>query len=416
MNAATTAFGNAETASVPQHIHAHLEQIAGPVESVEEAISAQQRVLIVSLRKTTTAHADVEWMHALEAGRNRVVVRIWMGSSRWWNLNHPSTTQKLWSGICEQEVWGYRCARRALKGTAIRIPRVLHVSAIERDDEYPWAIFEYVGFHSTLFDDSIVPDESWTNSMIKVRDEFGFDEPHPRWGRVRVEDCLEYAFTVLESVILPLHRYYFSSNVVLTEAVLSFNFYDMIELYKTKFETFIATKSVESGSKSGQLQDAIQKLGRAIERLSTEAMVNQGILKELPLVLCHMDCQPQNLVFARQKGRHSSKQENAASIVSVLDWEEAALADPRFELLMLCRKVCANRKQAGFIWHKYEKQMNIKLGSIEPWLKLETVHSLTTLLLQATAGGGRSPWESNPDLWVKIEKEFLRLAKAGQIN
>ncbi|NJM93456.1 MAG: DUF2851 family protein, partial [Cytophagales bacterium] len=71
------------------------------------------------------------------------------------------------------------------------------------------------------------------------------------------------------------------------------------------------------------------------------------------------------------------------------DWEETAYADPRFELLLLCRKVCANREQADFIWQYYSNQINIclthddgydviQLGSITPWLKLEAIHSITT--------------------------------------
>jgi hypothetical protein len=37
------------------------------------------------------------------------------------------------------------------------------------------------------------------------------------------------------------------------------------------------------------------------------------------------------------------------------------------------------------------------------------VHSITTMLLQATVGGGRNSWESQTDLWNKIDREFQRL-------
>jgi thiamine kinase-like enzyme len=123
-----------------------------------------------------------------------------------------------------------------------------------------------------------------------------------------------------------------------------------------------------------------------------------------------MDCQPQNLLFARPKEKRQPL------IVSVLDWEEAAFADPRFELLLICRKVCANRSQADQVWKTYQEELPQPcLGSIEPWLKLESVHSLTTLLLQSMdlLGGGRSPWETKPDLWGKIQREFCRLASGG---
>jgi hypothetical protein len=37
------------------------------------------------------------------------------------------------------------------------------------------------------------------------------------------------------------------------------------------------------------------------------------------------------------------------------------------------------------------------------------------LLLQSMdlLGGGRSPWETKPDLWGKIQREFCRLASGG---
>eukprot|EP00957_Ditylum_brightwellii_P031544 2392104-Ditylum_brightwellii.AAC.1 len=78
-------------------------------------------------------------------------------------------------------------------------------------------------------------------------------------------------------------------------------------------------------------------------------------------------------------------------ISSVLDWEEAQYADPRFELLLLCRKVCANRYEANLIWSDYtaavqhwsnSNSSNIVLGGIEPWLKLEGVHAIMTYLVQ----------------------------------
>ena len=101
-------------------------------------------------------------------------------------------------------------------------------------------------------------------------------------------------------------------------------------------------------------------------------------------------------------------------VSSVLDWEEAAMADARFELLMLCRKVCANRDQAEQLWEAYQVGLlppQPQLGLLGPWLALETVHSLTSLALQSMdlLGGGRTPWESEPDLWGKMQREMRRL-------
>eukprot|EP00970_Alexandrium_tamarense_P013491 scaffold3435_cov249-Alexandrium_tamarense.AAC.3 len=57
----------------------------------------------------------------------------------------------------------------------------------------------------------------------------------------------------------------------------------------------------------------------------------------------------------------------------------------------------------------------MEIGPLEPWLKLETVHSLCTLMLQGTdlLGGGRNPWETKPDLWGKIDRERQRLVNMG---
>jgi aminoglycoside phosphotransferase (APT) family kinase protein len=93
-----------------------------------------------------------------------------------------------------------------------------------------------------------------------------------------------------------------------------------------------------------------------------------------------MDCQPQNMIFYRS--------ESETHVSSVLDWEEAAYADPRFELILLGRKVCANREQADIIWKTYEDECQT-LGDIEPWLRLETLHSIITLVLQGHESSSR---------------------------
>lgn len=148
----------------------------------------------------------------------------------------------------------------------------------------------------------------------------------------------------------------------------------------------------------------VHVLSECIEKLRLESLS----VHRIPHVLCHMDCQPQNLVFFKEE-RDSPK------IMSVLDWEDAAYADPRFELLLLARKVCANREQAETLWKAYQDKLMVDLGNIEPWLKLETVHSLSTLILQRMnlLGGGRNPWETIPDLDKKIRREFARLVFMG---
>jgi thiamine kinase-like enzyme len=184
-----------------------------------------------------------------------------------------------------------------------------------------------------------------------------------------------------------------------------YRYRDMVELYRKTHATILVPAAAASSERALR---AVELLGRAIHRLEQEA-VEYGLMEtatttddSLPCVLCHMDLQPQNILF----------DENDA-ILSVLDWEDAAYADPRFELLLLCRKVLANRQQADALWQLYQDRTSTKLGPLDPWLRLETVHSLTTLVLQACAGGGRSPWEDQKDLWGKVDREFQRLVLAG---
>jgi len=427
----------------PLHILTFLEDKLGTkaVESmqVEEIQSAQQRVLVLQFLGDNDNVADDDWKDALRAGRNHLVVRIWKGGKRWFNLNHCCSSSSGSShgtnsnaqleAIAAHEVWGYQSARQALmvdsrsrtasNKNLVRIPAVLYFSSAAPSPgeaahhEPPWAIFEYVGAQSTLFDDGRRLDDSWTTGMTKVREEFGFSEPHPRWGRVPVEGALEYALTVLHNAILPWQRNFDGRqqhNAMHPSSAIPKHCYsDMVQLYREKLGTFIMKSDEEEDKRDSALQTAISKLAAAIERLEKEATETDS-LKPLPPVLCHMDCQPQNVLFARNS---SDADATSAVLVSVLDWEEATYADPRFELLMLCRRVCANRSQADRVWQTYQEEMNVPLGSIEPWLKLETVHSITTLLLQATAGGGRSPWETKHDLRRKIEREFHRLEAVG---
>jgi hypothetical protein len=477
---------------------------------IQELQSAQQQVLLLSLSNEHSCETeDPEWKQALEAGRNRLIVRIWKGASRWWNLHQqqpeqlqpssalaPEEEQELCAvatadrvlpsvhRLARSEVAGYRVARLALHSSttddsdensnSLRIPTVLAFSLELSDNNddtddavkkscastwsttrYPWAVMEYVGAQSTLYDaDSgrLLWDDSWTTGMTKIRDEFGFAEPHPRWGRVPVDKCLDYTMAVLRQVTLPLHRYcnqhsaeqlqpamrglagiqtpttpptttIASSSEEESGLLRGYNYLDMVQLYETAHDRMKqvlrhSSSSLSMDTMDANLNRAVELLGKAIRQLHEEAVTlgldltssSSAPSPSLPPVLVHMDCQPQNLLFAQ------TKEKRWPLIVSVLDWEEAAFADPRFELLLICRKVCANRSQADQVWKAYREELpQPNLGSIEPWLKLETVHSLTTLLLQSMdlLSGGRSPWETKPDLWGKIQREFSRLASGG---
>ena len=471
------------------------------VASVDEVKSAQQQVFILSLCFETetddcslreeevvsssgnenTRNTGSKNHAAIAKGRSKIVARVWKGSARWWNLNtnDASGTMRGMIDIARSEIAGYRMARAAMSASyasantgasspendEVIIPEVIYFSCDyrgtkannvvetvehrQKEEENPWAILSYVGEDSCYFQGDCndpspersspwIFDGQYAKDMVKIRHEFGFDEPHPRWGRVKEDQALNYAMRVLDSVILPIQSAFFPSIdidnacnyfgrheddlVVLGRATSlkpkSFRFIDMVAIYcdaATKMsETIQAADSIDKTT--GKLLSALHI---CIEKLANEAKDCAYLSgSALPASLCHMDVQPQNLILRRHKGEEYDV--NVVPFVSsVLDWEEACYADPRFEVLLMARKICANREQADSLWehysHQLKKRHNLDVGPIEPWLKLETVHSITTLLLQSMnlVGGGRNPWESKPDLLGKIEREFARLKVLG---
>ena len=207
---------------------------------------------------------------------------------------------------------------------------------------------------------------------------------------------------------------------------ISLSYESMIPVYQRAYQTLkeaerrglqASDTNVLSNQELEQWNKVMELLDRAINDILPANARNHvpPLLPPFPTtgVLVHLDLQSQNLLF-----RHNSQ------VSSVLDWEDAALADPRFELLLLGRKVCANREQAEQVWSRYSNAVlqqpsppsqgkgagAATLGPLRPWLQLETVHSLLTLLLQSTdlLNGGRNPWESSRDLRGKIQREMTR--------
>lgn len=409
-------MSNGSRSRCPDYILSFISEKLGPsftTHHVESVKSSQHTVCIVHVKQNVNDAKPACWEEALVAGGFFLVVRIWKGSSRWWNLNHPQASDDL-DTIVQNEIWGYCTARRLVLGTEsdIMIPRVLYVSSC-RDGQQecsckltpcqPWAIFEYVGPRAKIFQDSsMAVDTSWIDSMVKVREEYGFPEPHPRWGRVPVAEALQYSMQLLQSVVVPLHT---SDVPVVDSSTVSTYTYDgMVSLYLEKFQKYLAPccDSNDDGSISLDLRNAINKLGDSIRELARKCELGQTP-SPLPPRVCHLDLQPQNVLCVQVGG--------VAKIKVIFDWEEASFSDPRFELLMIGRKVCANERQAETVWKSYERLVGVSLGKIDAWLELEVVHSLCSLLLQALSGGGRSPWESIPDLRGKIDRELQRLAR-----
>ena len=315
---------------------------------------------------------------------------------------------------------------------------------------------------------STCPCYHFPTTMTKIRREFGFEEPHPRHGRVPTDECLEYAMMILNDVVVPIQSYFFMMETSNKDSfdsqwlfenlrsigfvdckqpiqtVKPFQYHDMIEVYRDALNRLVNVNALrkEDGGNDEKMDFMIRLLDKCVEALGYTWTA--GTPPPLPPVLCHMDLQPQNLFFRHSSkksdavinehgGQHKNKQYHSAedcSVASIMDWEEACYADPRFELLLICRKVLASREQAEQLWQSYSnrirhmsqcifskrmKNAHWDVGSLEPWLKLETVHSLCTLLLQAMdlLGGGRNPWESTSDLWGKIDRERRRLVQMG---
>jgi thiamine kinase-like enzyme len=444
---------------------------------VGSKISSSKGKMISNLMQVVESFEDNGMINvvqdALWNGNYHVVVRIWMGTSTWWNCHHSANED-----ISKREVFGYELAHHIFStwmdqsSTKLRLPRILYYDSNDDDggensrEQSPWAILEYVGPLSRLYGNadedrpkgpSLVLDTTYIDSMIPMRMEYGYNEPHLRWGRLPLERCIEYATRVLDSFIVPLHLYFFCNlKPSLTRFTRRPNAMDthityqtMVQFYSAKYDEFVqpnVSKLCNPGPKEEfaiptpevnnlhLLFEASQKLKGAIDMLTYDTENIHPIPKLSP-VLCHMDLQPQNLLFASTTERPTSTSTTSLPfLVSVLDWEEATYADPRFELLLLCRKVCANREQANVIWHVYSHRMqdqyhpassrpSIELGPIEPWLKLEAVHSITTLLLECVAGGGRGKCAAkdtlpkahsfNGEIYGKMQREFQRLCQMG---
>lgn len=436
------------------------------INSVEACKSAQQQVWIVELEYPYDALTN-SWKKACflenfdKDGRDGetcatfqknegeprvfhqcVVIRQWQGGCRWWNLHRNESVSKL----AQMELDGYQTSREALlrqtsnatnysfgsTNQGVIIPRVFHSELVEPhsdtffEDETnknhpgrwnPWAIFEYVGPKSIYFDETTAPyDSLWMDSMIQIRPEFGFEEPHPRWGRLPESQALEYVRLILHQIVLPLHSG--SKQVGMGDTTSDDENDDYVYVSYEKIVDVCqqAHKELMAHLVAKAYHQPHDYDSQTVKRWNeTMELVQVGVEDVLPAcaktiptspywVLVHMDLQPQNILFSRRPSTGLSQ------VVSVLDWEDAAMADPRFELLLLGRKVCANRPQAEIIWDEYSQQTKVSLGPLLPWLQLESMHSLLTMLLQSMdkLNGGRNPWESSDDLWGKIEREMKR--------
>ena len=422
------------------------------IHSIENITSAQQTVLLLTLTQknresptpsSSESLSDIEEeIRSIRGEQLRLILRIWKAGARWWNLNCNSKDGLI--RLANSEVFGYQLAYQAFEqyynqyeskdrpAVQICIPKLLYYQNDCQDA--PWAVFSFVkdmelAQHycdndlrkDLYFDNKLITD------MVKVRKEFGFDEAHPRHGRVAIEDALDYAMQVLETAIFPLHTIFYQScdiskqNESFKRRIKMLNannfigsnapirYIDMVELYQEKLSEISSHMDIDSSLKQDEITSMIKTLQSFVQRLLVESKKVEKF--PLPSVLCHLDLQPQNMILLSNE-RHCKK---IPQIFSILDWEESCFADPRFELLLICRKVVANRQQADCIWKSYGKFINdyfhLEIGSLDSWLRLESVHSLLGMCMQSMdlLEGGRNPWEEKPDLVAKLKRELHRL-------
>lgn len=433
--------------------------------------SAQQRVFILTvvsrkeLAKVNVSHLGGVLIKSIKEANGHLVLRIWKGASRWWNLN--ANVQQSCLDLASSEVIGYKLAREAFKlyyskcsakndqegifrHQRICIPQMLYFqsnkSASQKQPKNPWAIFSFVKEINIITNEMPISEseqnlkfcDEFIDNMVKIRKEFGFDEPHPRHGRVCVENALEYAMHVLDTAVLPMQSIFFSfflkesrgspidPHLGIEEDIFNkirsdtnslsghnvrrtgqpVNYSDMILLYQEQIRHI--RKVIQENQT--EMASLVEYLENCIQRLLSE----EEIVKEYPLapVLCHMDLQPQNMILCQTTKLPTP---TIPMIASILDWEESCYADARFEILLICRKVLANREQADSLWHHYSERVKatagFSVGPIEPWLRLESVHTLLTMCMQGMnlLQGGRNPWEEESDLLKKIDRELYRL-------
>uniref|UniRef100_A0A7S1BSL3 Aminoglycoside phosphotransferase domain-containing protein n=1 Tax=Corethron hystrix TaxID=216773 RepID=A0A7S1BSL3_9STRA len=373
---------------------------------------------------------------ALSYGHNRLILRVWKGTARWWNLGCGNDDRQGAAAdvVARAEVAGYRLAHKALSrddaATAVVVPSVLHFSPGEETDcllenvdgtSLPWALLTYVGSGSAAFGTGRRHDGgSFVRSMVKIRREYGYDEPHMRHGRVDEGRAADYARKVVRDVVLPIHSYYLGEvkrredgNVALLGHTKTYA--KMVKLYTEVLSGLRQQVTTQNeafhDAKRTYILAILQIMGTGIDQLKIHA----ESLSPLGPVLCHGDMQPQNLMFwtsdTGDKARRGSK--TIPNVACVLDWEEAGWADPRFELVLICRKICSDRNQADIIWKAYGDVLlelhNTDIGSIDPWLKMEGVHSVLTEISKVV----KVTYKRNVALEGKIERELYRLGNLG---
>jgi len=157
--------------------------------------------------------------------------------------------------------------------------------------------------------------------LIRPRFKYGYEEYHPRWGRLSVDQSLPYALAIIDQVLVPLHKSNItelSPDLRVSSWGVRFHFLDVADRVRVQLS---AVQTCDSHMRNA-VEFAVSVTCRAMTLWKRSGLQSE---QRIPCVLCHMDLQPQNV-----------SRDAMGKILFVFDWEEAAWADPTFELLLLC--------------------------------------------------------------------------------
>lgn len=258
------------------------------------------------LRGVESAQQEMHELR-LPAPVGRLVLRVWRASSRFASLGvtrrspdpkcralHRLAREP--AAVAKIEVAGYRLARAAVPG--LEIPEVLLFREGEGGGP-AFALFRFV--------EAPGPEPR----MVKARLEFGAEEEHLRHGRLPSAAVLPYCSDLIAAFLLPLaHRCWSEPPAPQIPRTTT---PDLLAAYAAA-SSLLSSRLLPSSPPP--LRAAVPSLPPLLSRLSSLL----PDLPPLPPTLVHLDLQPQNLLFG------------PAGIVGVLDFEEAAVADPRLEV------------------------------------------------------------------------------------
>ncbi|GMI45001.1 hypothetical protein TrCOL_g9319 [Triparma columacea] len=410
---------------IPQTYLDTLKDVVEGTLRFEELKSAQHKVYKVQY--------EVKGGGGEGGGLVTSVLRVYVGASSWWNLYLDSCPSDLLppAEISTSEHLCYTLTQKYYDQAPPSFgPRSPSMRTFQPS---------VLGSSSNWLSLSYVPHTPFPH-MIPDRVEFGFLEPHPRHGRLEPRDCLGYCCMVLEGYFYRVCKGAWKEGGGKGEV----NPRDVVGRVEK------VMKEVEGrgvgGGRAEEVKRMASELGRdyfaGVEewRGGGEEGANDGgersekTVPYLPPVVVHCDLQPQNLCLGtaqdvggeRREGTWTRREDNDTTtttttyfIEGVVDYEEARFADPRFELMFMCRRVCCDLEQASIVWgmfSEFSKGEGWEVGGLEGWMKLECLVTLAGCVVRGSGmgeewikkegrGEGRQDQEEE---WRKYEREIER--------